>query len=96
MKNKGREIVSILSLALSISVSAQHITDTSFTFPIKLTAYQPGKGKVAVFGEAAMFTAQIANGTLKAGFNSELAPKNAQFTLNLIHWLHGSLNTEKQ
>ncbi|MFC2101589.1 DUF4350 domain-containing protein [Bacteroidota bacterium] len=46
-----------------------------------------GKGKVAVFGEAAMFTAQIANGTLKAGFNSEVAPQNAQFALNLVHWL---------
>ena len=48
-----------------------------------------GKGKVAVFGEAAMFTAQIANGTFKVGINSESAPQNAQFTLNLIHWLDG-------
>jgi len=48
-----------------------------------------GKGKIAVFGEAAMFTAQIANGTLRAGINSETAPQNAQFVLNLIHWLDG-------
>jgi hypothetical protein len=48
-----------------------------------------GRGKVAVFGEAAMFTAQIANGNFKVGFNSESAPQNAQFTLNLIHWLDG-------
>ncbi|MBE0646919.1 MAG: DUF4350 domain-containing protein [Bacteroidales bacterium] len=48
-----------------------------------------GKGRVAVFGEAAMFTAQIANGTIKAGFNSEVAPQNAQFLLNVIHWLDG-------
>jgi hypothetical protein len=48
-----------------------------------------GAGKVAVFGEAAMFTAQIANSNLKAGFNSESAPQNAQFALNLIHWLDG-------
>jgi hypothetical protein len=48
-----------------------------------------GKGKVAVFGEAAMFTAQIANGTFKVGINSESAHQNAQFTLNLIHWLDG-------
>ena len=46
-----------------------------------------GKGKVAVFGEAAMFTAQLANGSFKVGFNSEQAPQNAQFVLNLIHWL---------
>jgi len=48
-----------------------------------------GHGKVAVFGEAAMFTAQIANGNFKVGMNSESAPQNAQFTLNLIHWLDG-------
>jgi hypothetical protein len=46
-----------------------------------------GRGKVAVFGEAAMFTAQLVNGNFKVGFNSEQAPQNAQFTLNLIHWL---------
>jgi len=48
-----------------------------------------GKGKVAVFGEAAMFTAQIVQGSVKVGFNSEWAPQNAQFTINLIHWLDG-------
>ncbi len=48
-----------------------------------------GKGKVAVFGEAAMFTAQIINGDVKVGFNSDTAPQNAQFILNLIHWLDG-------
>ena len=59
----------------------------------KLKGYLQGallnfdKGKIAVFGEAAMFTAQIVNGRLKMGFNSEDAPQNAQFTLNLIHWL---------
>ena len=46
-----------------------------------------GKGKVAVFGEAAMFTAQIVNGQTNVGFNSETAPQNAQFILNLVHWL---------
>ena len=46
-----------------------------------------GKGKVAVFGEAAMFTAQIVNGQMKVGFNSDDAPKNVQFILNLLHWL---------
>jgi hypothetical protein len=45
-----------------------------------------GKGKIAVFGEAAMFTAQIAN-NVKVGINSEHAPQNAQFVLNVIHWL---------
>ncbi|MCX6247331.1 MAG: DUF4350 domain-containing protein [Bacteroidetes bacterium] len=48
-----------------------------------------GKGRVAVFGEAAMFTAQVVNGSMRIGINSELAPQNAQFVLNLVHWLDG-------
>ena len=48
-----------------------------------------GRGKVAVFGEAAMFTAQVVNGNYKVGFNSEAAPQNVQFALNLVHWLDG-------
>ena len=48
-----------------------------------------GKGKVAVFGEAGMFTSQLVNGSVHVGLSSEYAPQNAQFTLNLIHWLDG-------
>jgi hypothetical protein len=46
-----------------------------------------GQGKIAVFGEAAMFTTQLANGKLKVGMNSPQAKYNAPFVLNLIHWL---------
>jgi len=45
-----------------------------------------GKGRLAVFGEAAMFTAQIANGH-QAGMNSPIAGQNLQFLLDLMHWL---------
>lgn len=47
-----------------------------------------GKGRVAVFSEAGMFTAQLGKGN-KYGFNSPDAPQNTQFTLNVIHWLDG-------
>jgi hypothetical protein len=46
-----------------------------------------GKGKIAVFGEAAMFTAQIVNESIKVGINAPDAPDNARFVLNVIHWL---------
>jgi hypothetical protein len=47
-----------------------------------------GKGRVAVFGEAAMFSAQISEpGHRQAGMNSPDAPQNAQFLLNVFHWL---------
>jgi uncharacterized protein (DUF2249 family) len=47
-----------------------------------------GKGKIAVFGEAAMFTAQLAGpNQLKIGMNSERAPQNYRFVLNVLRWL---------
>jgi len=53
---------------------------------------QFGKGRVAVFGEAAMFSAQVAGpNRLPAGMNDPNAPQNAQFLLNVIHWLSGLL-----
>ena len=54
-----------------------------------------GQGRVAVFGEAAMFTAQVTmrgDETLRRmGMNSEGAEQNAQFALNVMHWLSGLL-----
>lgn len=49
-----------------------------------------GEGKVAVFGEAAMFTAQVVlPQNIKAGMNVAGAEQNFQFLLNIIHWLDG-------
>ncbi len=47
-----------------------------------------GKGRVAVFGEAAMFSAQLA-GPRKSpmGMNSGAAKQNYRFLLNIMHWL---------
>jgi len=54
-----------------------------------------GAGRVAIFGEAAMFTAQTAirDGIVRhAGMNHPSAPENAQFVLNVMHWLSGRLD----
>ncbi|ATQ44360.1 DUF4350 domain-containing protein [Caulobacter mirabilis] len=49
-----------------------------------------GKGRLAVFGEAGMFSAQIVRqNDFRMGFNSPRAPRNKQFALNLLHWLSG-------
>lgn len=49
-----------------------------------------GKGRVAVFGEAAMFTGQLkGNDQIPFGLNSPDAKQNLPFLLNLIHWLDG-------
>jgi hypothetical protein len=47
-----------------------------------------GKGRIAVFGEAGMFTAQDSNGQ-KFGFNAPDAPQNKAFILNVARWLAG-------
>ena len=63
-------------------------TDLSESYQGALMDY--GKGKIAVFGEAAMFTAQTIeqNGnTFKVGFNSPAAPNNVQFVRNVLLWL---------
>lgn len=47
-----------------------------------------GKGRVALFGEAAMFSAQVAGAERRPmGMNAPLAEQNAQFVLNVLHWL---------
>jgi len=48
------------------------------------------EGRVAVFGEASMFTAQVDNNS-KIGFGYPGARQNVQFTLNIIHWLDGEI-----
>jgi hypothetical protein len=47
-----------------------------------------GRGRVAVFGEAAMFTAQRkGEESVPMGMNAPAASQNAQFVLNVVHWL---------
>lgn len=51
-----------------------------------------GKGRVGFFGEAAMFSAQLAGpDKLPMGMNAPGAERNFQFTLNVLHWLTGKL-----
>lgn len=46
-----------------------------------------GKGRAAFFGEAASFTAQISKYGNPMGMNDPVARQNAQFVLNILHWL---------
>lgn len=48
-----------------------------------------GKGRVAVFGEAAMFSAQLTGlwTGFAMGMNASIAKQNPQFLLNVMHWL---------
>jgi hypothetical protein len=52
-----------------------------------------GKGRVAVFGEAAMFSAQLGGPNRQPmGMNAPQAPQNYRFLLNVMHWLSGLLD----
>jgi len=46
-----------------------------------------GKGKIVVFGEAAMFSAQTTGNGGKAGMNSEKAKYNYRLLRSILHWL---------
>ena len=55
-------------------------------------ALRYGKGRVAVFGEAAMFSAQVSgNPRRPMGMNAPVAAQNPQFLLNVMRWLAGLL-----
>jgi len=56
-------------------------------------ALRRGRGRVFAAGEAAMFSAQRSGpqGAGMMGFNAPTAPQNAQFALNVLHWLSGLL-----
>jgi hypothetical protein len=78
-------------------------TDTAWVFDSR-TKYTPikdwsqgaymkyGKGRVVMFGEAAMFSAQLAGqNKIKVGMNSDYAGENYKLLLNIIHWLDGKM-----
>ena len=50
-----------------------------------------GSGRVAAFGEAAMFAAQLSKKKQPIGMNHPGAKQNTQFLLNVMHWLSGLL-----
>jgi hypothetical protein len=52
-----------------------------------------GRGRVALFGEAAMFSAQVAGpARLPVGMNAPMAEQNTRFVLNTLHWLMGIID----
>ena len=90
----GDSVVSVLTS------TAGEITDKTPRIPVKGwyqgAVMRVGKGRVAVFGEAAMFSAQVAGPDRNPmGMNDPIAAQNAQFLLNVMHWLSGKLDDAK-
>jgi hypothetical protein len=49
------------------------------------------RGRVAIFGEAAMFSEQVCGPGRPMGMNSPAAKQNGQFLVNVFRWLGGRL-----
>ena len=62
--------------------------------PAQGLAFDHGQGRVVVLGEAGMLSAQVVrypDGRPDQRFGMNMAPGNAQFGLNIMHWLTGLL-----
>jgi len=86
------------AVALMPVVFGEPFTDATPRTPIngwlQGAVVRVGSGRVAVFGEAAMFTAQLAGpDKIPMGMNAPIAPQNPQFLLNILHWLSGLLDS---
>jgi hypothetical protein len=71
---------------------APGITPDAPTVPIEGwcqgAVLQVGLGRVAIFGEAAMFSAQVSGpDRMPMGMNAPEAAQNQQLLLNILHWL---------
>jgi len=96
--DKGEPILKFSEDAMAFmpKVFGEAFTNDTAKTPIKGwlqgATIKVGKGRVAVFGEAAMFSAQL-GGPNRApmGMNAPAAKQNPQFLLNVMHWLSGLL-----
>jgi len=80
----------------AITTTAGEITKDTARVPVngwyQGAVMRFGKGRLAIFGEAAMFSAQLAGPEKRQmGMNNPIASKNPQFLLNVMHWLSGKL-----
>ncbi|MBK9480060.1 MAG: hypothetical protein IPN99_14690 [Bacteroidetes bacterium] len=87
---------SILSFNESFALYSPKIhNDFANCVPEEIVGYSQGaymnygKGKLVVFGEAAMFSGQLGAGLsfFKVGMNSPKAKNNYKLLLNIVHWL---------
>ena len=84
------------SVVSAITTTAGEITKDTARVPVngwyQGAVMRFGKGRLAIFGEAAMFSAQLAGPEKRQmGMNNPIASKNPQFLLNVMHWLSGKL-----
>jgi len=81
---------SVLLLPETAWEFSERTAEVSAAGMLQGAAASVGQGRLAVFGEAAMFTAQVVGkDAVPVGMNVPEASRNAQFLLNVMHWLSG-------
>ena len=82
-------VIELASVAWQFNEATPKLSGRNFANGAML---QYGKGRVVIFGEAAMFTAQLAGPNQSPmGMNQRSAQQNPQLLLNIIHWLDRKL-----
>jgi len=82
-------VIELPSVAWEFSANTPKLSGMHFVNGAML---QHGQGRVVIFGEAAMFSAQLQGPyKLPMGMNMPTAKQNPQLLLNVIHWLDGKL-----
>jgi hypothetical protein len=84
----GKNSISVMpEIALQVNAQTPRISMDGW---YQGAVLEVGKGRVAVFAEASMFTSQVYIPTgNKLGLVSNGAEQNEQFLLNVMHWLSG-------
>jgi len=100
LREAGRPLLTLpLGATVLLPSTAWRFDDSTPRIPgegmLQGVALLFGQGRVAVFGEAAMFSAQVSGaGRRPMGMNDPGAGQNPQFLLNVMHWLAGLLPRE--
>lgn len=96
----GRPLLTLPAGAtVLLPVTAWQFSDSTPRIPaegmLQGVAFPYGRGRVATFGEAAMFSAQVSGPQRRPmGMNAPGAAQNPQFLLNVMRWLAGLLPPE--
>src|SRR5215207_8780673 len=89
------------SVSSFLTSVAGQITNETPRFPVggwyQGAVLRFGKGRVCVFGEAAMFSAQLAGPNRNPmGMNAPVASQNPRFLLNVMRWLSGTSGASRR
>jgi hypothetical protein len=91
-KESAAIVVTFAGVAMRVPATAEPVLVNSDGL-VQGAAMRVGMGRAAFFGDAALFTAQIAGSDRRfVGMNARGAEHNFRFVLNVMHWLSGMIS----